>query len=362
MLVALLLSAVGLDANAQAAPWCDGYHMYNNSTYGYTSGNYIFALEQVRVSVGTQVIYNHAADGFSGASTCGSEWRLSNTPSRAIDITAGNTYTVEASGSSGSYGYGGSIGVYIDFNNDKDFTDAGEYLGSFSVPGTVQTPSTLGSRTFKIPCNVTPSATRMRVVGNYAGYPMNASYGCSTCSGPPYYGETIDFSINLVLPTSVSANFIAPSNVWVKTVNKFINSNQSGYTEHAWDANNDGTWEQIGVTPNYSNSQLFWTTPGSKCVKLRSTNCLGMDSIVKCFNAVAPTAIPVVDFVADRVLIEQYESMQVFDLSSNGPFEWTWDVYDSTTYASSGYYPNLTDGDLYSDPWGTGNNEFTRNP
>ena len=121
MLVALLLSAVGLDANAQAAPWCDGYHMYNNSTYGYTSGNYIFALEQVRVSVGTQVIYNHAADGFSGASTCGSEWRLSNTPSRAIDFTAGNTYTVEASGSSGSYAYGGSIGVYIDFNNDKDW-------------------------------------------------------------------------------------------------------------------------------------------------------------------------------------------------------------------------------------------------
>jgi len=362
MLVALLLSAVGLDANAQAAPWCDGYHMYNNSTYGYTSGNYIFALEQVRVSVGTQVIYNHAADGFSGASTCGSEWRLSNTPSRAIDFTAGNTYTVEASGSSGSYGYGGSIGVYIDFNNDKDFTDAGEYLGSFSVPGTVQTPSTLGSRTFKIPCNVTPSATRMRVVGNYAGYPMNASYGCSTCSGPPYYGETIDFSINLVLPTSVSANFIAPSNVWVKTVNKFINSNQSGYTEHAWDANNDGTWEQIGVTPNYSNTQLFWSTPGNKCVKLRSTNCLGRDSIVKCFSVVAPTAIPVVDFVADRVSIEQYESMQVFDLSSNGPFEWTWDVYDSTTYASSGYYPNLTDGDLYSDPWGTGNNEFTQNP
>jgi hypothetical protein len=58
---------------------------------------------------------------------------------------------------------------------------------------------------------------------------MNASYGCSTCGGAPYYGETVDFSINLVLPTSVSANFIAPTQVWIKTVTKFINSNQVGY-------------------------------------------------------------------------------------------------------------------------------------
>ena len=130
MLVALLLSAVGLDANAQAAPWCDGYHMYQNSSVGgYTSSNYIFALEQVRISVGSQVIYNHAADGFSGSTNCGQEWRLSNSVSKAFDLTAGNTYTVEGSGSSGSYAYGGSIGVFIDFNNDKDFLDAGEYLG-----------------------------------------------------------------------------------------------------------------------------------------------------------------------------------------------------------------------------------------
>ncbi len=358
----VLLAVSGImTANGQAAPWCDGYHAYNN-TVNSSAASYIFALDQVRIRTGSQVLWNVPADGFSGGSTCGMEWRLANAPSRAIDITAGNTYTVEASGSSGSYAYGGSIGVFIDYNNDKDFLDAGEYQGAFTVPGSIQTPSPLGLRTFTVPCNISPSASRLRVVGNYSGYAMNSSYGCTGCSGMPYYGETVDFSINLVLPTSVSANFVAPSNAWVKTVNKFINSNQSGYTQHAWDANNDGTWEQIGVTPDYSNAQFLWSTPGNKCVKLRSTNCLGKDSIVKCFNVNSPTAIPVVDFVADRVMIEQYESMQLFDLSTNGPWEWTWDVYDSTTYASSGYYPNLTDGDLYSDPWGNGNNEFTRNP
>ena len=360
MLTASLVGLFGITASGQA-PWCDGGHYYH---YQYSASAYILALEQVRISAGSSILYNVPGDGFSATGTCGTEYRLANGPSKAIDLTAGNTYTVEASVSS-SYGYTGSLGVFIDFNNDKDFLDAGEYLGSWNASGGgTNVAGSLSAKTFSIPCNVTPSATRLRVVANYQYQAMAANFGCHSCSSGTlaYYGETMDFSINLVLPTSVSANFIAPTNTWVKTVNKFINSNQTGYTEHAWDANNDGSIEQKGIKADYSNPQFMWTTPGTKCVKLRSTNCLGKDSIVKCFNVQAPTAVPVVDFVADRVTIEQYQSMRLFDLSTNGPWAWTWDVYDSTTYASSGYYPNLTDGDLYSDPWGNGNDEFTQNP
>lgn len=365
--LALTAFAVGIGlstANAQA-PWCDGSHYYQNS--GYSATAYIVALEQVRIRNGNTILQNAPGDGYSGnGSTCGSEYRLYNGTNRAFDIVAGNTYSIDASISS-SYGYQGSLGAYIDYNNDKDFLDAGEFLGSWTASnGGTNVAGSLATRNFTVPCNISPSATRLRVTVNYQYQATTAAMGCHSCPGgsstQAYYGETMDFSITLVLPTSVSANFIAPNSVWVKTVNKFINNNQTGYTEHAWDANNDGTWDQIGGATDYSNPQFFWSTPGNRCIKLRSTNCLGKDSIVKCFNVVAPTAIPVVDFVADRVQIEQYESMQLFDLSTNGPWEWTWDVYDSTTYASSGYYPNLTDGDLYSDPWGNGNNEFTRNP
>ncbi len=358
-----------LSVKAQPAPWCDGFHAYQNSTYGYSATSYIVALEQVRISVGSSVIFNMPGDAFSGSTTCGQEWRLANSPAKAFDMTAGSTYTVEASSSSSFTFYSGVIGVFIDFNNDKDFLDAGEYLGTFSNPNSVGAPSALGSRTFTIPCNVTPSATRMRVVCNYNGFPMTASYGCSTCGGAPYYGETADFSINLVLPTSVSANFVVPNQIWVKTVVKFINSNQSGYTEHAWDANNDGSWEQKGVTANYSSAQMQWTAPGNKCVKLRSTNCLGKDSIVKCFAVNAPTAVPEVDFVADKVTVAIYESIKLYDLSTNGPSVWRWDVYDSTTYASSNFFPRLIDdnlngGEVLSDPWGATPpaDEFSQNP
>ncbi len=327
---AIALMGVG-NLTAQA-PWCTGQHRYFS---GYSSTGYLVALEQVRISSGGSVLYNKPADGCNVTTgSCGSEWKLVNGPSNSFDITAGNSITIEASAST-SYGYSSGVaGAFIDFNNDKDFNDAGEYLGTWTVPcsGT-NTPAALASRTFNIPCNITPSATRLRVVMNYQYENMTPGHGCSSCSGgPANYGESEDYSINLVLPTSVSANFVAPSTAFVKTVINFINSNQKGYTEHAWDANNDGSWEQKSTTPDYKNSQFFWSSPGTKCVKLRSTNCLGRDSVVKCFNVVAPTQVPVADFIASTVVVEQYNAVQFSDLSTNGPWQWMWDIYDSTTY------------------------------
>jgi hypothetical protein len=353
-----ILSISVLKTSAQpSAPWCEGAHYYH---YQYSKTAYLAALEQVRIRNGSNVVYNVPGDGFSATGTCGTEYRIANSTANSINITAGNTYTLDVSSSS-SYNYAGSVGIFIDFNNDKDFLDAGEYLGAVSTtPGATNTAGGLASKDFTIPCNISPSANRLRVVLNYYGYPMQASYGCSSCSsaGPPYYGETMDFNINLVLPTSVSAGFIAPADAWVKAVVKFINNNQSGYIEHRWDADNNGTIEAA----NSTNFDWKWSTTGNKCVKLRSTNCLGKDSVIKCLNIKAPTAVPVVDFVADRVNIEIYQSMKLFDLSTNGPWNWVWDVYDSTTYASSGEYPSLVGGEVYSDPWSNGSTEFSQNP
>jgi hypothetical protein len=353
----------GLIQNLVAqSPWCPAAYDYNQY---YSSTNYLSALEQVRVRSGNNVLINKPADGWNYTGSCGSEFVLVNSPSNAINITAGNTYTIDASASA-TYNYAGNFGAYIDYNNDKDFLDNGEFLGqwAYNVPGG-NTVSQLYSRNFTVPCNISPSATRLRVMAQYY-YTYSQATGCATCNSYRlYYGETADFSINLVLPSSVNANFIAPTEAWVKTVVTFINNNQVGYTQHAWDVNNDGSFEQRGITPDYkttSGATGTWTTPGTKCVKLRSTNCLGRDSIVKCLTLKAPTATPIIDFVAERTTIEQYESVKIFDLSENGPYEWTWDVYDSTTYATSDYYPNLADGDLYSDPWGTGADEFSQNP
>jgi hypothetical protein len=152
----------GLIQNLVAqSPWCPAAYDYNQY---YSSTNYISALEQVRVRSGNNVLINKPADGWNYTGSCGSEFVLVNSPSNAINITAGNTYTIDASASA-TYNYAGNFGAYIDYNNDKDFLDNGEFLGqwAYNVPGG-NTVSQLYSRNFTVPCNISPSATRLRVM------------------------------------------------------------------------------------------------------------------------------------------------------------------------------------------------------
>jgi len=357
LVLALVLGTGFLNVQGQA-PWCNSDNAYQ---LYYSATSYVNCAEQVRVTVGSTVLWNKPADGWNYAGACGSEYRLANTPAKAFDLTAGNTYRVESSSSS-SYGYGASWGLFIDYNNDKIFSSS-EYLGTWTTSsGGTNTPGSLNGINFSIPCNVTAAATRLRVVSDYQYSPVSSGDGCSTCTGYQlYYGENVDFSINLVLPTSVSANFIAPTKAFVKTVVKFINSNQKGYTEHAWDINNDGSFEQKGIVPDYSTNSSTWPTAGTKCVKLRSTNCLGKDSIVKCLNIIAPTVIPTADFVSNYTSLEIYNSVQLFDLSTDGPYIWKWNVYDSTTYVNDPFDPtsDLNSGWISYD---NGTSPFSQNP
>src|SRR5574343_400714 len=255
----------------------------------------------------------------SGAPTCQTytDW----TALTPVDLSAGRQYTITITESTCNGHYTYQCNAWIDYNKNNTF-ESGEAVSptSQSKNGANQ----VFNYTWTVTCNITPGNTRMRVV-LIEGTVSNPGSACGTYT----WGETEDYTVNLQLPSSVNANFIAPSSAWVKAVVKFIHT---------------------------------WTTPGNKCVKLKSSSCLGADSIVKCLNVVAPTAVPVADFVADRVTIEQYGSMKLYDLSTNGPWDWVWDVYDSTTYASSGFYPSLGTGEVYSDPWGNGSTEFTQNP
>jgi PKD repeat protein len=267
-----------------------------------------------------------------------------------VDLSAGRSYTISILESTCNGHYTYACNAWIDYNKN------GTFERTEAVAATSQSKSGAGSTftyTWSVPCNITPGNTRMRVV-LIEGAVSNPASACGTYT----WGETEDYTVNLQLPSSVSASFIAPSTAWIKTVVKFLNGNQTGYISHAWDANNDGSIE----APNSIDFNYTWNASGTQCVKLKSTNCLGSDSIVKCLTLNTPTAIPVGDFVANRLTVEQYEITQLFDLSSNGPYQWTWDVYDSTTYASSGFYPCLATGEVYSDPFGNGNNEFTQNP
>ncbi|MBC7426067.1 MAG: hypothetical protein H7321_05985, partial [Bacteroidia bacterium] len=350
-----VFSTVGLSAvtavGQPSLPWCNSNHYYHTAYYSPSA--YMNAIEQVKVeTTAGSLIYNKNPDGPNFTQgVCQSDWKLVNTPSKSFTLIAGSSYVVSVSGSSKNGYTSMVIGLWIDLNKDYTFSSS-EYLttswtASFTNGGT---PGSLSAKTIKIPCGITAGATRMRIVTDYQYGSMNSSYGCNgVCNGSnPNYGETEDFSIDLALPTTITADFVAPATAFIKTNVKFLNKDKTNIFND-WDADVNGYnyspstgGAASPIDPDY---QFTWNTTGNKCVKLRATNCLGKDSIVKCFNVVAPTQIPVADFIASATKIEQYQTAQLFDLSTQGPYQWTWSVYDSSNLLdikdlASGYvYP-----------------------
>lgn len=88
-----------------------------------------------------------------------------------------------------------------------------------------------------------------------------------------------------------------------------------------------------------------------------------LNGLILCFflaiSNLAQAQAPVADFECCFRLVEQYETVQILDKSTNSPYQWTWEVYDSFTNA---WVMNLSSGDVFSDPWGEGNTEFSQNP
>ena len=265
--------------------------------------------------------------------------------SNTTTLTGGNAYAIEIVPQASTLGILVSGGFWIDYDQDSTF-DSVELVNA--VIG-----NNYGSLKFRfnftVPCNAKTGVTRLRV--RTQGYSLVK--GNHSCSAAMNYGETWDFNVTIAQPTGASAGFIVPDTMFVKEPVKFENVNRTGYVNHEWDANNDATIDAA----NALDFVYSWATTGTKCVKLKSTNCFGSDTLVKCVTIIAPTAKPVVKIknLCNRV-IEQYEVVQLFDESTNGPWEWTWDVIDSINFAG------LWDGTVIADPWNTGNDEFSKNP
>jgi hypothetical protein len=268
----------------------------------------------------------------------------------AIPMSAGATYTVSITvGYCGtSITWNNQALVWIDYNQNNVF-ESNEAVRA--TPFAASNGIRDISYEFTVPCNITPGLTRMRCVLIETTTMANPASACATYS----WGETEDYTVDLQLPTSLSSGFAAPSNAWVNSVVRFVNQNQTGYISHTWDADNDGTIE----APNSVDYSHTWTTTGTKCVKLKSTNCAGSDSTIKCLTVNAPTVVPVANFVSNRVIIDQYEKVKLFDLSEFGPYQWSWQVYDSTDVDD---VKDIANGDVTPNPDGNGSDELSQNP
>lgn len=95
-----------------------------------------------------------------------------------------------------------------------------------------------------------------------------------------------------------------------------------------------------GNSSNEQNPSYEYTITGSFTVSLTTSNTSGTDSEIKTSYISISNALPEADFSADQTVIEEGNTVNFTDLSTNYPNTWIWDFGDGGS--SSGQNPSYT--------------------
>ncbi|XRE43268.1 hypothetical protein ACIVBQ_001472 [Tenacibaculum discolor] len=110
-----------------------------------------------------------------------------------------NTITITPTWTGSSYDEG--YGVWIDYNQDGDFSDAGE-----TVWTKAKSKDTPVSTSFTVPSSALDGATRMRIVMKYNATP-------TACEASFSYGEVEDYTVNIGAAVADTQEPTAPSSL-----------------------------------------------------------------------------------------------------------------------------------------------------
>lgn len=125
----------------------------------------------------------------------GSNGGYADFTNKSTSLLKGSKYTATLSAGQSNGNYLEFWNVWIDFNNDGDFADAGENVIHFSASGNGNQRAS-----FIIPSSATLGSTRMRVSMKYGAYP---SY-CETFN----FGEVEDYTVNIISNGGLSSGII----------------------------------------------------------------------------------------------------------------------------------------------------------
>lgn len=155
-------------------------------------------------------ISNVTFNGLNNTTTCGSGGYTVYPASGAQTTTlmTGQAYTFSLSVGSGFGTHGAA--VWIDFNQNGVFTDAGEY---FLISNAIAASSTT-TVSITIPAGATLGAVKMRV--RYAYNVTVASTMSCTMSGT--YGETEDYTVTLIAPVACTTPTAQPTSLNLSSV------------------------------------------------------------------------------------------------------------------------------------------------
>ena len=128
----------------------------------------------------------------------------------STNLTKGTANTITITPSWTSTVYSEGYAVWIDYNKNGLFTDAGELVYSKAT-----STGTSASGSFTVPTTATVGTTRMRVSMKYNGVPTS----CETLS----YGQVEDYSVNIVAAAAISTITENNSNEILTTVSLYPN-------------------------------------------------------------------------------------------------------------------------------------------
>lgn len=230
---------ITFDFVGDAAPggYCHASHQYQNEMI-------------TRVQVGS-------IDNSSGWAT------YSDYTSQSTDMQIGTGYPFIATVND-SWPNGSKFGIWIDWNGDEDFDDAGEEVYTYVGVGNYST-------TITPPAGAALGTTRMRVRMFWVETP--------TPCGVLNSGEVEDYSINVVSGGSQPpvANFSA-SATSIGTGDSVTFTDTSSNSPTSW------SWTFNGGTPSSSTTQnptITYNTAGTYTVSLTATNSAGSDTETK---------------------------------------------------------------------------------
>ncbi|PKH49873.1 peptidase S8 [Tenacibaculum sp. Bg11-29] len=155
-------------------------------------------------SVNDEYIQKVVLGTISNTSSGGSGY--SDYTSISTDLTKGNSNTITITPKWTGTVYSEGYGVWIDYNQDGDFSDAGETIWTKS-----KSKTTPVSGAFTVPSSALSGATRMRVVLKYNATP-------TACEALFSYGEVEDYTVVIGSSQADTTVPSAPSNASASSV------------------------------------------------------------------------------------------------------------------------------------------------
>jgi hypothetical protein len=174
-------------------------------------------------SVNDEYIQKVALGTINNTSTGGNGY--SDYTSISTDLTKGESNTIIITPKWTGTVYSEGYGVWIDYNQDGDFTDAGETILTKS-----KSKTTPVSGIFTVPSSALNGATRMRVVLKYNATPKS-------CEALFSYGEVEDYTVN-----------IQPEKVDITAPSAPSNASASNVTQTTLTLNWSASTDNVAVT------------------------------------------------------------------------------------------------------------------